>query len=160
MILGKDLAELSAGVDQLYRAGLGQNGVLDREGLIPVAVAEVAPRSLRSWSEAHDEIARLLERVPAEAESDHRVAWLTEMTQSLASLARMFAGEKQRFRDRLRDQLRVEPRPISDAILDGYKAELRGALDELGFQSGRPCQRMSPIGRSQRPSRQKMSSRV
>lgn len=136
MILGRDLAELTAGVDQLYRADLQQDEVLDREGLIPVAVAEVSPRLLRDWPEAMGTIDTLLERIPDEAEDQHRADWLTEMTLSLASLARMFSGQNLRFRDRLRDQLRVEPAPIPDAILDGYHSELRDALDEMGYRNG------------------------
>lgn len=136
MILGQELAELTAGIDQLYRAGLQQDEVLDREGLIPVAVAPVAPRPLRSWSEALDALQGLLARIPAEADTPQREGWLTEMTLSLVSLTRMFSGEKIQFRDRLRDQLRVDPAPISDAILEGYRAELRGALDEMGYRSG------------------------
>lgn len=136
MNLGRELAEVTAGVDQLYRAGLKQDEVLDREGLIPVAVASVAPRTLRSWPEALDALQGLLARIPAEADTPQREGWLTEMTLSLVSLARMFSGEKIRFRDRLQDQLRVDPAPISEDILDGYRAELRGALDEMGYRSG------------------------
>ncbi|EAR52649.1 hypothetical protein OG2516_00444 [Oceanicola granulosus HTCC2516] len=136
MTIGTDLAELTAGIDALYRAQLTEQSTLNAEGLIPVAVAEVAPRPLRDWSEAHDAIAALLARVPAEAEEAGRVGWLTEMTQSLASLARMFAGERIGFAERLRDQLRVAPEPIPQAILDGYRTELADALDALGYRSG------------------------
>ncbi len=136
MKLGQDLAEITAGVDRLYRTGLNRGDVLDREGLIPVAVAAVAPRSFRDWPQALDAINALLERIPIEAETGHSADWLTEMTLSLASLARMFSGEKQRFRDRLRDQLRVDPAPIPDTILDGYRTELQEALEALGYRSG------------------------
>lgn len=136
MKLGQDLAELTAGIDQLYRAGLQQDEVLDREGLIPVAVAAVNPRPIREWPEALDAMSTLLDRIPQEAETQYRADWLTEMSLSVLSLSRMFAGEKLGFKDRLRDQLRVEPAPIPKSILDGYRNEVRDALDEMGYRSG------------------------
>lgn len=136
MKLGRDLAEITAGVDLLYREGLSDGGVLDAEGLIPVAVAPVVPRRFRDWPEAEAAISALLARIPSEAENAQRKGWLTEMTLSLASLARMFSGRKLGFAERLRDQLRVTPAPIPAPLLDGYRAELRDALDELGHLSG------------------------
>ena len=136
MRLGRDLAELTAGIDALYRAGLGDSSVLNADGLIPVAVAEVAPRPLRDWTEAREALSALSDRIPGEAEDAARAAWLTEMTESVASLARMFSGERLGFAERLRDQLRVEPRPIPETILDGYRADLGEALEAMGYRSG------------------------
>ncbi|RVT85123.1 hypothetical protein DXV76_04930 [Rhodobacteraceae bacterium CCMM004] len=136
MKLGQDLAEITAGVDLLYRTGLGQDDVLDREGLIPVAVAEVAPRAFRDWTEALDAIDAHLATIRSGAETGHEADWLTEMTLSLGSLARMFSGQRMGLAERLRDQLRVDPAPVPDDILDGYRADLRGALEGLGYRSG------------------------
>lgn len=136
MILGQDLAELTAGIDRLYRGGRAGGGFLGREGLIPVAVAPVAPRPLRDWVEVQDALAALLARIPAQAASPARAAWLTEMTQSVASLARTCAGEDLPFAQRLREQLRVDTTVIPDAVLDGYRADLRDALDAMGYRSG------------------------
>ena len=43
MQLGLELARLTAGLDKLYRAVPRTGSFLDREGLIPVAVAQVEP---------------------------------------------------------------------------------------------------------------------
>lgn len=136
MTLGKELAELTAGVDLLYRGGLTENSDLNAEGLIPVAVAKVAPRELRDWPEALDALRALLARVDAEAEDEQRAGWLREMTGSVISLARMFSGEEIGFAERLRDQLCVETTLIPEETLDGYRADLRDALDEIGYRSG------------------------
>lgn len=136
MSIGTDLAEVTAGIDALYRAGLRGAGFLNREGLIPVAVAPVAPRSFDSWPAVQDALADLVERIPAEAEDAQRRDWLVEMVLSLRSLARMFAGERLGFAERLRDQLRVDTTVVPEAVLDGYRATLRAALDELGYLSG------------------------
>lgn len=136
MNIGQDLAEITAGIDILYRGGIGKDGFLNREGLIPVAVAEVTPRPLRGWSEVQDALAAIAERAAAEAEDAQRAGWLTEMTGSLASLSRLLAGETQSFQTRLREQLCVETTVIGEDILDGYRADLRGALDEMGYRSG------------------------
>ena len=43
MTIGTELAELTAGIDALYRRTPRSDGFLDKEGLIPVAMAEVTP---------------------------------------------------------------------------------------------------------------------
>jgi hypothetical protein len=40
MKIGKELAELTAGIDALYRSMQSSDGFLNKEGLIPVAMAE------------------------------------------------------------------------------------------------------------------------
>jgi hypothetical protein len=136
MTIGNELAEATAGLDQLYRASRNEKSELNAEGLIPVAVAEVSPRSLRDWGEALAVFHDIGTRIAAEAEDAQRAGWLTEMTASLISLTRMFSGERIGFAERLRDQLRVETTLIPETVLDGYRRDLRGALDELGYRSG------------------------
>ncbi|QQA41748.1 hypothetical protein [Pelagovum pacificum] len=136
MKIGQDLAEITAGIDRLYRTGLGGENFLQKEGLIPVAVAEVTPRPFRDWTEVQDSLAALRERIPAEAETTRRTGWLDEMSTSLASLSRLFAGEEQSFELRLKEQVRVDTTLIGDDILDTYRADLRDALDEMGFRNG------------------------
>ncbi len=136
MTLGRDLAELTAGVDRLYRDGLTEASELNSEGLIPVAVADVAPRPLRDWAEALDALQALHARIASEATDAHAAGWLDEMTGSVISLARMFSGERIGFAQRLKDQLRVDTTVIPDTVLDGYRAELRDALDALGYRTG------------------------
>jgi hypothetical protein len=136
MDLGQEIAEITAGIDRVYRSGSGTDGVLDREGLIPVAVAEVAPRPLRDWSEAEAALAGFRDRLSGADVEPSRRDWLHELAQSLVSLVAMFSGRPVRFADRLRDQLRVDTTLIPDRVLDGYRADLRAALDALGWQSG------------------------
>jgi hypothetical protein len=136
MNLGHELAETTAGIDLLYRSGLTGGGFLGREGLIPVAVAPVTARPLRDWPEVHGALDSFLARLPADAETPARAAWLTEMALSLKSLSRTCAGEVLPFAERLRDQLRVDTTLMPETILEGYRTDLRDALDDIGYRSG------------------------
>ena len=135
MTIGADLAETTAGIDLLYRAATGAGSVLNAEGLIPVAVARVKQRELRDWAEADAALDVLLERIGRENEDPLRAGWLTEMALSLKSLVAMFSGRRIGFAQRLADQLRVDPHPVSEQRLDVERAKLRAALDEMGYRS-------------------------
>ena len=76
MKLGNEIASLTEGLDQLYRSTLRSSGFLDREGLIPVAVTKVEATPVASYAEATDKLLDLQSRLPAEAESDLRRAYL------------------------------------------------------------------------------------
>ena len=136
MKLGKDLAELTAGIDQLYRNTPGSNGFLDKEGLIPVAVAPVTPHALANYEEAVAALLALRERLSAEAGSPLRRDYLEEMIDSLLTLVATFREEEVSFADRVSRQIRVSTQLIGDDILDGYRTIIRDKLDELGYVGG------------------------
>lgn len=134
--LGKDVAELTAGIDQLYRSTPRSDGFLDREGLIPVAVAKVEPRTLRDYGEAVEALEDLRARLPAEAESPLRRDYLDEMIDSLLALVATFDERDISFAERVRRQIRVDTQMVPDSVLDGYHATIREKLDELGIGGG------------------------
>jgi len=136
MKLGNELAALTAGIDKLYRSTPRSDGFLDKEGLIPVAVAEVTPRELRDYAHAQDELDALLARVPGEAESDLRRDYVSEMIDSLKALVTTFEEKEISFADRLRRQIRVDTQMVDQSILDGYHATIREKLTEIGYDSG------------------------
>lgn len=136
MNLGKELAELTAGIDQLYRSTPRSDGFLDREGLIPVAVAAVEPRQLRDYDEATEALLALRGRLAGEAESALRRDYLGEMVDSLLALVTTFAEKEISFADRVRRQIRVDTQLVGDDVLDGYRAIIREKLDEMGFAGG------------------------
>lgn len=136
MQLGREIAELTAGMDALYRDGRRSGGVLDAEGLIPVSVASVTPRPLRDWGEAEALLRHFLSRLPDEAAHAGRRDWLDELARSLLSLARMFGGQAVSFAERLREQLRLDVTRIPETALDAHRRDLREALDELGHTAG------------------------
>jgi hypothetical protein len=136
MQLGLELARLTAGLDALYRNVPKTGSFLDREGLIPVAVAQVEPVKLNDYTEARDKFEALQARIPAEAESDLRRAYLTEMIDSLLALITTFEGQQISYAERLRRQMRIDTQTVSDEILDGYRATIRENLDELGYRGG------------------------
>ncbi len=141
MRLGSELARLTAGIDHLFRntpppATGRSDGFLDREGLIPVAVAAVEPTPLRDYDEANDALASLRARLPAEAESDLRRAYLDEMIDSLLVLVATFEGKEIAYGERVRRQIRVPVQMVDAATLDGYRATIRDRLDTLGYGGG------------------------
>lgn len=134
MQLGKELAAITAGIDLLYRNTPRSDGFLDREGLVPVAVAEVEPAALRSYDEAVMALHDLSARLPQEAESALRQSYIGEMVDSLLALATTFQEKEISFADRVRRQLGVETQMVSQSILDGYAHTIRERLDELGYR--------------------------
>lgn len=136
MKLGKELAELTAGIDQLYRNTPRSDGFLDKEGLIPVAVADVAPRLLADYDEAVAALTALRARLPAEAESPLRRDYIDEMIDSLLTLIATFCEEDVSFADRVSRQIRVSTQRIGDDVLDGYRNIIREKLDALGYGGG------------------------
>lgn len=136
MKLGKELAEITAGIDKLYRGTPRSDGFLDREGLIPVAVAAVESRRLRDYEEAADALTDLAARLEAEAESVLRRDYLGEMIDSLLALVTTFQEREISFADRIGRQIRVNDRLVGEDVLEGYRKTIREKLDEMGFSSG------------------------
>lgn len=99
MQLGLELARLTAGLDRLYRDVPRTQSFLDREGLIPVTMAQVEPYALQSYSEARDQLEALQAGIPGEAESALRRAYLLhgapETRQSFVSSAVWCGGENE-----------------------------------------------------------------
>lgn len=136
MQLGLELARLTAGLDKLYRDVPRTGSFLDREGLIPVAVAQVEPYALASYGEARERLEALQARIPGEAESALRKAYLLEMVDSLLALLDTFENRQISYAERLRRQMRIDTQTVSDEILDGYRATIRENLDALGYRGG------------------------
>ena len=133
MKLGKELAELTAGIDALYRNTPRSDGFLDKEGLIPVAIGAVEPAPLRDYAEAIARLEALRDRLPAEAESPLRADYIGEMIDSLLALITTFEEKPISFADRVARQIRVTTTLVPDAELDGYRDTIRVNLDALGF---------------------------
>lgn len=136
MKLGKELAKLTAGIDQLYRSTPCSDGFLDREGLLPVAVATVEPRPLRGYDEAVYALGALASRLDTESESALRRDYLGEMIDSLLALVTTFQEREISFADRIGRQIRIDDRLISNVVLEGYRQTIREKLDEMGFSGG------------------------
>ncbi|MBB4053342.1 hypothetical protein GGR20_002999 [Devosia subaequoris] len=136
MELGRELAELTAGIDALYRNTPRSDGFLDEEGLIPVAVAPVTPKPLENYDAAAAALQDLRQRVPAAAESALRRDYVLAMIDSLLALIDTFAGKPISFAERLRRQIGVETTLIGAEVLEDYRVTMRTALDEMGFSGG------------------------
>tara|TARA_R100000365_G_C2741690_1_gene70338 strand:+ start:472 stop:1635 length:1164 start_codon:yes stop_codon:yes gene_type:complete len=133
---GQELAEITAGIDLLYRLEQEGEGFLDAEGLIPVAVAPVEARIFGRYSQAREALAKLAERLERDAESELRRDYLFEMIDSLEALMDTFEGKPIGFAERLRRQIRVDTTVIGDDVLGTYRATIRAGLDEMGYRDG------------------------
>lgn len=135
MKLGGELAAITAGLDLLYRSRNRNAGILDAEGLIPVAVAEISPLRFDSYDEAEAALLSFRDRL-GQAETALRGDWLDEMSDSLLALIATFRGDSISFGERLERQIRVGARDIPEEIITGYHRGIREVLDELGFRGG------------------------
>lgn len=136
MLIGNELAGLTAGIDALYRSTPRSDGFLDKEGLIPVAMAEVEPIKLRDYAEAREKLEALAVRNAGEAETQLRRDYVDEMIDSLLALVTTFEEKPISFADRVARQIRVETQLVPDAELGGYRQTIREKLDELGYAGG------------------------
>ncbi|CAN7329464.1 hypothetical protein [Devosia sp. LjRoot3] len=136
MLIGNELAGLTAGIDALYRSTPRSDGFLDKEGLIPVAMAEVEPTKLRDYAEARERLEALAVRNAGEAETQLRRDYVDEMIDSLLALVTTFEEKPISFADRVRRQIRVETQLVPDGELEGYRGTIREKLDELGYAGG------------------------
>ena len=136
MKLGKELAELTAGIDQLYRRTPRSDGFLDKEGLIPVAVAAVTPMPLADYDAAIAALNALQARLDSEAESPLRRDYLDEMIDSLLTLVATFQEQDVPFAERVRRQIRVDTQLVGNDVLEGYRRIIRDKLNEMGFSGG------------------------
>lgn len=136
MLIGNELAGLTAGIDALYRNTPRSDGFLDKEGLIPVAMAEVEPIKLRDYAEARARLESLAVRNAAEAESPLRRDYVAEMIDSLLALVTTFEEKPISFVDRVARQIRVTTQLVPDSELEGYRQTIREKLDELGYAGG------------------------
>lgn len=136
MLIGNELAGLTAGIDALYRSTPRSDGFLDKEGLIPVAMAEVEPTKLRDYAEARERLEALAVRNAGETETQLRRDYVDEMIDSLLALVTTFEEKPISFADRVRRQIRVETQLVPDAELEGYRRTIREKLDELGYAGG------------------------
>lgn len=136
MLIGNELASLTAGIDALYRSTPRSDGFLDKEGLIPVAMAKVEPTPLCDYAEARAKLEALAARNAGEAESPLRRDYVAEMIDSLLALVTTFEEKPISFADRVARQIRVTTQLVPDAELEGYRRTIREKLDELGYTGG------------------------
>jgi hypothetical protein len=132
MDIGTELVRVTLGIDQLYRAQNTADGVLDREGLVPVNLTDVAPAPIANWDGAEMEINALEKQ--AAAEPDHaRRAYLLEMLDSLRVLVMTFRGIPLPYAERVARCLRVPGQPVPSERLEHYRETIAQCLRKLGY---------------------------
>lgn len=142
MEIDRELTQITLGMDQHYRAQMSGDGVLDREGLVPVILTDSQPAPIASWEEADARLNELAGRLGGVADAMRR-DYLTEMIDSLRGLAATLRGDKQSYVDRVERCLRVNASPVLPETIAGYRDQIDRLLTELGNVSGSLAQRVT-----------------
>lgn len=137
-----ELTRATLGIDRLYRIQVGSAGVLDREGLVPVTLANVEPDQFDSWDHADKRLIELAGGLYSIGDSLRR-AYLTEMIDSLRGLVATFRGDPLEYTARVRRCLRVDPSPVSPEMIEQYRAEIDQLLEQMGYVQGSLSERVT-----------------
>lgn len=132
MDLGIQLTQATLGLDRLYRRRNAGNGVLDKEGLVPVILTDAEPTPYESLQDA-DAGLQLLEAQLPNVTDPLRRAYTTEMLDSLRALLRTFGDSKISYAERVERCLRVPHNPVSEETLASYRQTIARALTQLGY---------------------------
>ncbi len=136
------LTQATLGMDQLYRAQNSGAGVLDKEGLVPVILTDIAPTKFSNWDEADAHLVDLAQKTKQHSDALRR-EYLGEMVDSLRGLIATFRGDKQSYLERVERCLRVSPDAASDATLSGYRDEIDRLLNQLEYARGNIVERLA-----------------
>ncbi len=135
MDIAKQLTQITLGMDQLYRKQKGGEGVLDREGLVPVILTDSPPSQFASWDDADARLVELASRLNETSDTLRR-AYVAEMVESLRGLVATFRGDQQTYIERVERCLRVSASRVSVEIIDGYRDEIGRLLRRMGYVHG------------------------
>jgi hypothetical protein len=141
MDIGEELTRVTLGIDRLYRSQAGGSGVLDREGLIPVILTDVAPIQLVDWNEAEARLVELDGRIETAGDA-MRLAYLEEMIDSLRGLIATFRGDPQNYVERVQGCLRVDASGASTVLMDQYRDDIDRLLRKAGYVAGTMAERV------------------
>lgn len=136
------LTQATLGIDQLYRAKNSGDTVLDKEGLVPVILTDVAPTKFATWDEADAHLVHLAQKAQ-QSNNALRRDYLSEMIDSLRGLIATFRGDKQSYLERVERCLRVSSDAASDATMDSYRGEIDRLLNQLGYAQGSFVERLA-----------------
>lgn len=132
MDIGTELTRVTLGIDRLFRHRNEGSGVLDREGLAPVILTDLAPAPMNDWDDADSALDALERQLPGVGDEMRR-AYLSEMLDSLRALLITFRGETLSYAERVRRCLRVPAQPVADETLENYRETLARCLRQLGY---------------------------
>ena len=130
LALAEKVAYATMGIDELYRKEIGADNMHD--GLVVVNMADVKPMHFASYTEAQAYMAELAQQAMELPEADRRL-YYTQACTSLWSFCQWRQGKLDKMSDQIGMFLHVDPAPATMKQLDGYYAELRSIMNELGY---------------------------
>lgn len=140
--LGRRLAALAMGIDELERRLSGGEGALDSEGLVPIYLGEelVPPAELSGWEDVFGQLEDFQQQAQTYPEGPRR-QFLLDMTDSLRAAAQLFSGQELSFAEKLGRLVGVSAGPVAPERLKALQDELDGLLSGLGYRQGGLAQR-------------------
>lgn len=142
--LGRRLAALTMGMDDLERRlGKGE-GALSTEGLVPIYMGEALVESdtLGDWQDARDELAGLQQDVETYPQGPRRT-YLLGMLDSLRAAAELFSGKDLSFRDKLERLVGVPSGAVPPEQIEAMTLGLLSQLEKAGYRHGTPAERVA-----------------
>ena len=135
--IGRNLTEITTGLDALERASSAGRGALDSEGLVPIFMGRdlVEPRSFADYAAVHaalDELAPTVAALPDGA----RKTFVQAMLRSLRAATRLFSGERLDFATKLTELVGVPAEPVPEATIAAIHERLDALLTARGFNAG------------------------
>jgi hypothetical protein len=141
--LGRRLAVVTMGIDQLERRLSKGQGALDSEGLVPIYLGTdlVQPIECSGWEEVHEQLDDL-EREAQTYPQGPRRRFLLDMIDSLRAAAQLFSGQEMSFAEKLKRLVGVPAEPVETGQLEALQSELDGLLCGLGYRQGPLAERV------------------
>lgn len=132
--LAHEFVGIVLGMDILYRSAdsTANEVALDKEGLVPINLTDVCPKSHSGWADVQVELNALRQKymqVPDEV----RRNYMQQQIGSVSALAAWASGEPISLRDRVRKLLYVNENPMTEAEMRNLHEQLDRALAVRGY---------------------------
>jgi hypothetical protein len=141
--LGRRLTEIAMGLDALERAPSHGAGALDAEGLVPIFIGRdlAAAAPFATYGDVLDALDAFAAEIGGLTDPV-RVTFLHAMTRSLRAAARLFAGERLSFSEKLTDLVGVPAEPVADETIADIHDRLDTLMTARGFTTGTLAERV------------------
>jgi hypothetical protein len=129
---GEEICAVTLGVDHLYRKEIGV-GVNDpHEGLAVINMGNVPAREFESYDDARKALSELAKKAFSLPEEDRRL-YYNQACISMDSFCASRMGLLPSLTSQIGMFLHVNPAPVSDRELDGFKQQIRTMLTQMGY---------------------------
>ncbi len=122
------IASMTLDIDALYNKERSEA----EDGLVVINMGNTVPTPLSGYDEARARLAELAKEAMTLPEADRRL-YYTQTCSTLDAFCAWRQGLLPDMAAQINMFLHVDPAPASEAVLDGYFAELRSMLTDMGY---------------------------